>query len=71
MIRARDAIFDEDQIFDGNLEILQDNGLDIDLNDLSAPVTQLDVCQKYDYVLALFGCQNEFVTTAVPSRYWG
>ena len=42
MIRARDVIFDEDQIFDGNLEKLRDDCLDIDLDDLSALLTKLD-----------------------------
>jgi hypothetical protein len=48
VIRARDVIFDEDQVFDGNLEKLRDDCLDIDLNDLSALLTQLDVSQRHE-----------------------
>jgi hypothetical protein len=48
MVRARDVIFDEDQIFDGSLEKLQDDCVDIDLEDLSTLLTQLDVSQKHE-----------------------
>ena len=48
MIRARDVIFDKDQIFDGNLEKLRDDCLNIDLDDLSALLTQLDVSQRHE-----------------------
>ena len=48
MIRARDVIFDEDHIFDGNLEKLRADCLDIDLDDLSALLTQLDVSQRHE-----------------------
>jgi hypothetical protein len=47
VIRARDVIFDEDQVFDGNLEKLRDDCLNIDLDDLSALLTQLDVSQRH------------------------
>jgi len=48
VIRARDVIFDKDQIFDGNLEKLRDDCLNIDLDDLSALLTQLDVSQRHE-----------------------
>jgi hypothetical protein len=48
VIRSRDVIFNEDQVFDGNLEKLRDDCLDIDLDDLSALLTQLDVSQRHE-----------------------
>jgi hypothetical protein len=48
VIRARDVIFDEDQVFDGNLEKIRDDCLNIDLDDLSALLTQLDVSQRHE-----------------------
>jgi hypothetical protein len=48
VIQARDVIFDEDQVFDGNLEKLRDDCLDIDLDDLSTLLTQLDVSQRHE-----------------------
>jgi Reverse transcriptase (RNA-dependent DNA polymerase)/GAG-pre-integrase domain len=48
VVRARDVIFDEDQVFDGNLEKLQDDCRDVDLNVLSALLTQLDVSQRHE-----------------------
>ena len=49
-IIIRDVIFDEDQVFaiDGNLETLRDDCLNIDLDDLSALLTQLDVSQRHE-----------------------
>ena len=42
VIRARDVIFNEDEVFDGNLDRLRDDCLHIDLEELSQLLTSLD-----------------------------
>ena len=46
VIRARDVIFNEDEVFDGNLDCLRDDCLHIDLEELSQLLTSVDTTPK-------------------------
>src|SRR6266480_2277464 len=50
IIHARDVIFNEDEVFDGNLNCLQDDCLHIDLDELAQLLTSLDTSPKPDEV---------------------